>query len=85
MSMRTILLALGISLGAFCFIALGFIEGGTLASWWINIIGIAYTVGMVIWVWLTISSKTWGGRLGGYIAITIGVVILFFYMKANWF
>lgn len=81
--MRQILLCTAIILLVFAGVYIGLVEGGNAPHQMMPFIVVAYLLSMVIWVYLTLSAQSWGGRLGGYIVIAVGCVILYFFLKAN--
>ena len=81
--MRPILLSIAIILLIFASVDIGLVEGGNAPREMMPFIVAAYILSMVIWVWLTLSARSWGGRLGGFIVIAVGCVILYFFLRAN--
>lgn len=81
--MRQLLLTIAIVLLIFAGVYIGLVEGGNAPHQMMPFIIAAYLLSMVIWVYLTLSAQSWGGRLGGYIVIAVGCVILYFFLRAN--
>lgn len=81
--MRQVLLTIAIVLLIFAGVYIGLVEGGNAPREMMPYIIAAYLLSMVIWVYLTLSAQSWGGRLGGYIVIAVGCVILYFFLRAN--
>jgi hypothetical protein len=81
--LRPLLLSIAIILLIFAGVYIGLVEGGNAPREILPWIAAAYILSMGIWVWLTLSARSWGGRLGGYIVIAVGCVILYFFLRAN--
>jgi hypothetical protein len=81
--LRPLLLTIAIVLLIFAGTGIGLVEGGKIPATVMPFIIAAYILSLGIWVWLTIKAQSWGGRLGGYIVIAVGCVILYFFLKAN--
>jgi hypothetical protein len=81
--LRQLLLTVAIVLLIFAGVYIGLVEGGNAPSEMMPYIIAAYLLSMGIWIYLTLSAQSWGGRLGGYIVIAVGCVILYFFLKAN--
>ena len=81
--MRQLLLTVAIVLLIFAGVYIGLVEGGNAPREIMPFIIAAYLLSMGLWVYLTLSSQSWGGRLGGFIVIAVGCVILYFFLRAN--
>jgi len=81
--LRQLLLTIAIVLLIFAGVYIGLVEGGNAPREMMPYIVAAYLLSMCIWIYLTLSAQSWGGRLGGFIVIAVGCVILYFFLRAN--
>jgi len=80
---RLIIIILGILCLAVAVVAVGLVEGETMPSSLMTPIVIIYCAGLLLWLYLTLTARTWAGRLGGFFIIAVGSVILYCYLRAN--